>query len=72
MTLNTKSPRARSRWAALAGFVFLATIMSVSTTFASHPEVSLSGSNFEIDTDANLKVDDAGSLDWGNVAENRK
>jgi hypothetical protein len=46
--------------------------MSVSTTFASHPEVSLSGSNFEIDTDANLKVDDAGSLDWGNVAENRK
>jgi hypothetical protein len=46
--------------------------MSVSTAVASHPEVSLSGSNFEIDTDANLKVDDAGSLDWGNVAENRK
>jgi uncharacterized surface anchored protein len=73
MTLNTKSPRARSRWAALAGFVFLATIMSVSTTFASHPEVSLSGSNFEIDTDANLKVDDAApSIDWANVNENRK
>ena len=40
---------------------------------ASHPEVSLAGSNFEIDTDANLKVDDpAPSIDWANVSENRK
>jgi hypothetical protein len=40
---------------------------------ASHPEVSLAGSNFEIDTDANLKVDDpAPSIDWANVTENRK
>jgi hypothetical protein len=39
---------------------------------ASHPEVSLPGSNFEIDTDANLKVDDAGSQDWANVTEARK
>jgi hypothetical protein len=40
---------------------------------ASHPEVSLPGSNFEIDTDANLKVDDpAPSQDWANVAEIRK
>ncbi len=32
---------------------------------ASHPEVSLPGSNFEIDTNANLKVDDAApSIDW--------
>ncbi|HEV8280500.1 MAG TPA: SpaA isopeptide-forming pilin-related protein [Candidatus Limnocylindrales bacterium] len=73
MTLSSKSPRARSRWAALAGFVFLATVMSVSTAVASHPEVSLSGSNFEIDTDANLKVDDAApSIDWASVTENRK
>ena len=73
MTMNTKSPRARSRWAALAGFVFLASIMSVSTAVASHPEVSLTGSNFEIDTDANIKVDDAApSIDWANVTENRK
>lgn len=36
---------------------------------ASHPEVSLPDSNFEIDTDANLRVDDAGSLDWLNVAD---
>src|SRR6266540_2494662 len=40
---------------------------------ASHPEVSLAGSNFEIDTDANLKADDAApSIDWGTVAEVRK
>jgi hypothetical protein len=40
---------------------------------ASHPEVSLPGSNFEIDTDANLKVDDpAPSIDWASVAETRK
>src|SRR4029453_11234683 len=40
---------------------------------ASHPEVSLPGSNFEIDTDANLKVDDpAPSIDWASVAEARK
>jgi formamidopyrimidine-DNA glycosylase len=40
---------------------------------ASHPEVSLAGSNFEIDTDANLKVDDpAPSIDWAGVDEVRK
>jgi Prealbumin-like fold domain len=40
---------------------------------ASHPEVSLAGSNFEIDTDANLKVDDSTpSIDWAGVAETRK
>jgi Prealbumin-like fold domain len=40
---------------------------------ASHPEVSLPGSNFEIDTDANLKVDDASpSTDWAGVTEIRK
>src|SRR5215217_2689552 len=40
--------------------------------FASHPEASLAGSNFEIDTDANLKVDDpAPSTDWASVTEIR-
>ena len=40
---------------------------------ASHPEVSLAGSDFEIDTNANVKVDDgAGSFDWANVSETRK
>jgi uncharacterized surface anchored protein len=47
-------------------------LVSAIPALASHPEVSLTGSNFEIDTDANLKVDDAGSLDWANVAEVRK
>jgi len=44
-----------------------------STAFAAHPEVSLPGSDFEIDTNANLMVDDTAppSEDWGNVAENR-
>lgn len=37
-------------------------------TQASHPEVSLPGSNFEIDTNANLKLDDASpSIDWGSI-----
>jgi hypothetical protein len=41
--------------------------------FASHPEVSLPDSNFEIDTNANLKVDDpAPSIDWASVNETRK
>jgi hypothetical protein len=40
---------------------------------AAHPEVSLPGSNFEIDTNANLKVDDpAPSIDWASVTEQRK
>jgi hypothetical protein len=51
----------------------LASLLGVSTTLASHPEVSLTGSNFEIDTDANLKVDDPSpSIDWANVTELRK
>jgi hypothetical protein len=35
--------------------------------FASHPEASLAGSNFEIDTNANLTTDDdqPPSVDWG-------
>jgi hypothetical protein len=54
--------------AAIAGS--LATLTPAS---ASHPEASLSGSNFEIDVDANLKVDDPAppSLDWANVSEIR-
>lgn len=47
-------------------------LVSAIPAMASHPEVSLTGSNFEIDTDANLKVDDAGSLDWANVTEVRR
>jgi len=52
--------------------VIAASLAFLPSALASHPEVSLAGSNFEIDTDANLKVDDAGSLDWNNVDEERK
>ena len=59
--------------AALMAVVVIAALMPSAAAFASHPEVSLPGSNFEIDTDANLRVDDpAPSLDWANVAETRK
>jgi len=54
--------------AAVAVAAFAAT-----PVLAGHPEVSLPTSTFEIDTDANLKVDDAApSIDWANVAEIRK
>jgi hypothetical protein len=40
---------------------------------ANHPESSLPGSNFEIDNNANLKVDDAApSIDWASVTESRR
>ena len=56
----------------MVAFALVTSFGSV-TAYASHPEVSLSGSNFEIDTDANLKVDDgAPSIDWANVTENRQ
>jgi hypothetical protein len=47
--------------------VAVATVAS--PALASHPEATLEGSNFEIDVDANLKVDDLGSLDWAAVPE---
>src|ERR687897_1021065 len=69
MTLHL--PTRRLRLVALAG-VTGAMAFAVTAT-ASHPEVSLLGSNFEIDTNANLKVDDAApSIDWASVSETRK
>jgi hypothetical protein len=63
-------PRALLLAATLAVFAWLALATSAS---ASHPETSLPGSNFEIDVDANLKVDDpAPSIDWASVSEVRK
>jgi hypothetical protein len=47
-------------------------VSMVGVGLASHPLASLPGSNFEIDVDANLKVDDAGKIDWGSVSEVRK
>jgi hypothetical protein len=61
------------------GAVLLAATLAViaalglaASASASHPEASLSGSNFEIDVDANLKVDDpAPSIDWASVDDLR-
>jgi hypothetical protein len=67
--------RKRTRTIVLAIGAILALLVGMQVAFASHPEVSLPGSNFEIDTDANLKVDDTAdpaSLDWANVAEARQ
>jgi hypothetical protein len=61
-------PRRRSisLWVTLA--LMAAALVLVLPAAASHPEVSLGGSNFEIDTDANLKVDDpTPSIDWASV-----
>jgi hypothetical protein len=57
----------------LLGVVCLvAAAMVAAPAMASHPLATLTGSNFEIDDDANLTVDDpAPSLDWENVAEIR-
>src|SRR5215203_3122878 len=69
--------RTPSAWAiiAIVGAIATATVLLVGmqAAQASHPEVSLTGSNFEIDTNANLKVDDAApSIDWASVTEARK
>jgi hypothetical protein len=43
---------------------------TVAPAAASHPEVSLPGSDFEIDTDANLRLDDpAPSQDWASIPQ---
>ena len=67
-------PLARRPHLAVAAAVVLAVSAALPmTAYASHPEVSLTGSNFEIDTNANLKVDDpAPSIDWANVNDSRK
>jgi len=73
MTLQRRTRRARPRWAVLVMVVVTASLLGAATSLAAHPEVSLTGSNFEIDTDANLKVDDAApSIDWASVAEIRR
>ena len=73
MTLQRNSRRARPRWVALVGLVMIFSVMGGATTLANHAEVSLAGSNFEIDTNANIKQDDASpSIDWASVTEIRR
>jgi Prealbumin-like fold domain len=63
--------RSIARWTPLVAIAVA--LVLVLPAMASHPEVSLPGSDFEIDTDANLKRDDpAPSIDWASVSEDRK
>ncbi|HKY75496.1 MAG TPA: SpaA isopeptide-forming pilin-related protein, partial [Acidimicrobiia bacterium] len=73
MFKNRIRRRSRKTSLALGASVLALTVIVPLGAFADHPEVILPGSNFEIDTDANLKVDDAApSIDWAGVAETRK
>ena len=74
MTAVRKLKRRRrsiARWTILAAIAV--GLVLVLPAVASHPEASLPGSNFEIDVNANLKVDDsAPSIDWASVTESRR
>src|SRR5215207_4447846 len=60
-------------WAIVAGVGALAMalvlLFGMRAAFATHDVVSLPGSLFEIDSDANLKLDDAGRIDWATVPQ---
>ena len=72
--MERRTPRARMLVTVVAAMAIAAVLLvGMRAAFASHPEVSLPNSNFEIDTNANLKVDDAPpSIDWASVTETRK
>jgi hypothetical protein len=73
MTLIRSRRRARPRWALALGGVAALMILATGLTMAAFVGTKLPSSNFEIDTDANIKVDAASpSIDWANVAENKK
>jgi hypothetical protein len=66
-----KHLKARTIWAVLLTAVLVVSVTG--SALASHGDVSLPGSNFEIDIDANIKVDHTTpSIDWANVNEIRK
>ncbi|WP_344379041.1 hypothetical protein, partial [Agromyces tropicus] len=77
---GTPARRRTPRILAIAGVLGLAGAALIGgPAQAAHPEVSLAGSDFEIEdpdvgAGANLKVDDAAppSLDWANVTEVRQ
>ncbi|MFI8824990.1 collagen binding domain-containing protein [Streptomyces sp. NPDC053431] len=73
MTPSAQPRRRRSAALRLAATAALLTAGFLPTTFASAdaPPPSLTGSDFEIDADANLRVDVMGDLDWNNVSEIR-
>ena len=70
MAFRRSSPRARTRWFVLLGAVMAMTVLIGTTVLASHDIDVLTGSNFEIDVDANIKVDDpAPSQDWASIPQ---
>jgi hypothetical protein len=70
--LSPTTSTSRLLAAAGAAALVLGTVVAV-PALAAHPEVSLAGSEFEIDTNANLALDDASpSIDWATVDEVRK
>ncbi|MEV5972843.1 prealbumin-like fold domain-containing protein [Streptomyces sp. NPDC051921] len=73
MTPSARPRRRRSVTLRLAATAALLTAGFLPVTFATAdaPPPSLTGSDFEIDADANLRVDAAGDLDWNNVSEVR-
>jgi hypothetical protein len=67
--MSTRITRARL---AFAGALVVGCALVPTVATANHPEASLEGSDFEIDVDANLVVDDpAPSTDWAGVTEMR-
>jgi hypothetical protein len=69
---SSKLRRRIGRPGLIAIGVAILLVSSVIQAYASHPEASLPGSNFEIDVNANLKRDDpAPSIDWASVTETR-
>ena len=72
--MRTVSHARRKLGPGLLGLLLLgASLAWAQVALASHGTVSLSDSNFEIDNDANLKVDDPSpSRDWANVNEDRQ
>ncbi len=74
--MMTRVGRGRRRSTAIGLAVLAVAFATASLSIpagATHGDVSLAGSNFEIDRDANLKVDHGPpSLDWANVAEDRQ
>jgi hypothetical protein len=72
METRGKARRWRYRIALVATALIGGSVLLAAPSSA-HTEVSLPGSEFEIEPDANLRVDDpAPSLDWANVSEVRK
>lgn len=61
------------RWAVVSAALVLAATLAPNLAGASHYQATLEGSNFEIDTDANLKVDVPTTMDdWASVVEARR